>query len=238
MDGYIDKIKLVGLWHMHDLEWQLRRGVNILSGGNGSGKSTLLRAVGELLRLGALGPEWPCLAQELIIEFSNGCSVSSASTFDPLQFNVRYVSNFNPSTPLPIALIRTLSAPQRELLLDMIDRHLAASSKRIDRSSEELTMTIERGGMTTTILPTQLSSGERQLITILVTAADPTTKTLIIDEPEISLQFEWQQHLLNDILKLNPSVQLLVATHSPAIVMNGWVDRIVEIESMLRPACR
>ena len=41
---------------------------------------------------------------------------------------------------------------------------------------------------------------------------------------------------LNDdiqvIRKLNPNVQLIIATHSPCIAMNGWLDKITNISDI------
>ena len=41
---------------------------------------------------------------------------------------------------------------------------------------------------------------------------------------------------LNDdiqvIRKLNPNVQLIIATHSPFIAMNGWLDKITKISDI------
>ncbi|MDE7134987.1 MAG: hypothetical protein K2N86_06920, partial [Rikenellaceae bacterium] len=47
---YIKQIEATGLRGDSSVRWQLRHGVNILSGINGSGKSTLLLALSELLR--------------------------------------------------------------------------------------------------------------------------------------------------------------------------------------------
>ncbi|MFR5656954.1 MAG: hypothetical protein ACLUDU_02665 [Butyricimonas faecihominis] len=32
--------------------------------------------------------------------------------------------------------------------------------------------------------------------------------------------------------KLNPNVQLIIATHSPFIAMNGWLDKITNISDI------
>ena len=32
--------------------------------------------------------------------------------------------------------------------------------------------------------------------------------------------------------KLNPNVQLIIATHSPLIAMNGWLDKITNISDI------
>jgi predicted ATP-dependent endonuclease of OLD family len=56
---------------------------------------------------------------------------------------------------------------------------------------------------------------------------------MLMDEPEISLHFEWQKILLESILEINPNAQIIVATHSPAMVMNGWLEHVHEINDLV-----
>jgi predicted ATP-dependent endonuclease of OLD family len=76
-----------------------------------------------------------------------------------------------------------------------------------------------------------LSSGEKQMLVILLSALvqDGRPGALFMDEPEISLHIEWQQRLITLIRALNPNVQIILCTHSPAIIMDGWVDAVTEI---------
>lgn len=80
----------------------------------------------------------------------------------------------------------------------------------------------------------QLSSGEKQLLIILLTALvqDNKPSILLMDEPEISLHIEWQRKLIKYIRELNPNVQLIIATHSPDIIMDGWLDKIFNIQDL------
>ena len=34
------------------------------------------------------------------------------------------------------------------------------------------------------------------------------------------------------ICELNPNVQIILTTHSPAVVMNGWVDSVTEVSDI------
>lgn len=66
-----------------------------------------------------------------------------------------------------------------------------------------------------------LSSGEKQLLILLTLVAFPpnSASTFIIDEPEISLHPKWQNHLIPSITGLmDPTSQMIVATHSPELV--------------------
>lgn len=123
---------------------------------------------------------------------------------------------------------------RRTQYFDIIDALLEATGKRVDRESDTLQFRTQYGTM---ISPHQLSSGEKQILIILTTVLIQSGREfiLIMDEPEISLHFDWQRRLIDDIRTLNPNLQLILATHSPALVMNGWTDRVTEISDIVRP---
>lgn len=64
-----------------------------------------------------------------------------------------------------------------------------------------------------------LSSGERQIITMLYSASRTpfSDGIFLIDEPEISLHVDWQRNILGQICKLHPDRQIIVCTHSPEV---------------------
>jgi predicted ATPase len=68
-----------------------------------------------------------------------------------------------------------------------------------------------------------LSSGERQLVIMLAhLSLNPRLEgsgVFIVDEPELSLHLGWQELFVDAIREANTSVQLILATHSPAIIM-------------------
>lgn len=63
-----------------------------------------------------------------------------------------------------------------------------------------------------------LSSGEKQLLRILIGCLMAGESSLLIDEPEISLHVDWQRSLIAVMRQLNPDAQLIIATHSPEIM--------------------
>lgn len=81
----------------------------------------------------------------------------------------------------------------------------------------------------------KLSSGEKQLLILLLeTLLQKSTNTIyIIDEPEISLHLAWQRILISSILKLNPNIQLIIATHAPEIVAN-YRKNIISMEKIIK----
>ena len=113
---------------------------------------------------------------------------------------------------------------------DLIDELFAETGKKINRKSNEILF--EQDGDILT--PYKLSSGEKQMLVILLTVLvqDNAHCALFMDEPEISLHIEWQQRLITLIRSLNPNVQIILTTHSPALIMNGWVDAVTEVSDI------
>ena len=69
----------------------------------------------------------------------------------------------------------------------------------------------------------ELSSGERHLLTfIIILSLIGRNKDLImIDEPGISLDTDWQESLTDFLIKLCPHSQIILTTHSPDIAMKN-----------------
>lgn len=119
-----------------------------------------------------------------------------------------------------------ISAPKK-LFQDMLDRLFAETGKKIIRTENE----IRFSQIGETLLPYQLSSGEKQMLAILLTVLveDCRPYVLFMDEPEVSLHVDWQKELIDLILQLNPNVQIILTTHSPAVIMNGWMEHVTEV---------
>lgn len=126
-------------------------------------------------------------------------------------------------------LAPALSIPKRKFQ-DMIDELFGYTRKIIDRKSNDIVF-YQDGER---LLPYKLSSGEKQMLVILLTVLvrDGDDCVLFMDEPEASLHIEWQQKLIGMIRQLNPNVQLILTTHSPAVIMEGWLDAVTEVEDI------
>ena len=113
---------------------------------------------------------------------------------------------------------------------DIVDELFAETGKKIVRTENEIRFT-QIGEV---LLPYQLSSGEKQMLAILLTVLveDEQPYVLFMDEPEVSLHIEWQKRLIDLCLELNPHVQIILTTHSPAVVMNGWIDSVTEVSDI------
>lgn len=113
---------------------------------------------------------------------------------------------------------------------DIVDDLFSETGKRLDRSSNEL-----RFHQYDEIIPPYLlSSGEKQMLLILLTALTEAGQHYVffLDEPEASLHMEWQEPLVGLIRELNPNAQLVLTTHSPGVIMNGWLDHVTEVRDI------
>lgn len=127
------------------------------------------------------------------------------------------------------SLAPSLSLPKRKFQ-DMIDELFSYTHKTIDRKSNDIVF-YQNGER---LLPYKLSSGEKQMLVILLTVLvrDDDHCVLFMDEPEASLHIDWQQKLIGMIRNLNPNVQLILTTHSPAVIMEGWLDAVTEVSEI------
>ena len=119
----------------------------------------------------------------------------------------------------------------KDLFVKIINDSFAHSGKKINEKSNELEFFTSKEK---TIGVKQLSSGEKQYLIIMLTVLLEVNKEyiLLMDEPEISLNIEWQETLLENIEKLNPNCQIIMTTHSPGILLNGWGQMVTEMDKI------
>ena len=125
-----------------------------------------------------------------------------------------------------------VSYPKRRFQ-DLADELFAETGKKIIRGKNEIVF--EQDGVE--LLPYRLSSGEKQMLVILLTVLvqDMCPCVLLMDEPEISLHIEWQQRIISIIREMNPYAQIILTTHSPAMIMGGWMDAVTEVTDITVP---
>ena len=264
---YIRRLEIKSLWSGHKhIVWELRPGVNVLSGGNGAGKSTILNRMEQELRTAPMSGEilggkhlgvsidfYPSdatnIRYDLIRSFDRqllqgdrlrtltDAAVSTELDWQLYQLQRRYL-DYQVNVGNRMIQLLTSGAPNakeeateaavyKTMFLDLVDDLFSETGKRIDRTSNELSF-VQFGEQ---LSPYKLSSGEKQMLIILLTALtqDRQPYVLFMDEPEASLHFEWQKRLIDMVLQLNPNVQIILTTHSPAVVMNGWADCVTEM---------
>lgn len=220
---YIRKIEIAELWNgRKHIVWHLDPKVNVLSGANGMGKSTILNRVASGVRTidkstdGIIISTYP--ADATLIRFDVICTPDVRSEFD-INLNL-----------LQERVIHYPHNERWELFCDIVDELFAATEKTIDRTADK----VELQQYDELLDLKLLSSGEKQMLTILMTVLleDGDYTVLLMDEPEVSLHLEWQQVLISTIQQLNPNAQIILSTHSPAIIMNGWMDKVTEVSDI------
>ena len=257
---YIKRIEIDSLWSgKRHILWELNPGVNILSGINGVGKSTILNKVVKGLAAGGEFPshmlkgvrlevvpedaKWirydvirsldsPVLDLDTMAHVDT--RISSALDFQLYDLQRKYLDYQVNIGNRIIAELQTgnadaaqqLSLPKQRFQ-DMVDDLFSDTGKKIVRTENE----IRFSQIGETLVPYQLSSGEKQMLAILLTVLveDNQHYVLFMDEPEVSLHIEWQKRLIDLCVELNPNVQIILTTHSPAVVMNGWVESVTEV---------
>jgi ABC-type glutathione transport system ATPase component len=257
---YIKRIEIDSLWSgKKHILWELNPGVNILSGINGVGKSTILNKVvkglvagGEFpshmlkgVRLEVVPEDAKWIRYDVIRSLDSpvldldtmahvDTRISSALDFQLYHLQRKYLDyQVNIGNRMIAELQAGNAEAAQQLSLskkrfqDMVDDLFSDTGKKIVRTENE----IRFSQIGETLVPYQLSSGEKQMLAILLTVLveDNQHYVLFMDEPEVSLHIEWQKRLIDLCVELNPNVQIILTTHSPAVVMNGWVESVTEV---------
>ncbi len=122
------------------------------------------------------------------------------------------------------------AAAMKTRFQDLVDELFSETGKHIDRQSNEISF-VQYGEP---LQPYLLSSGEKQMLVVLLTVLTENCRpyVLFMDEPEASLHFEWQKRLITMIRELNPNAQIILTTHSPALIIDGWEDAVTEVRDI------
>lgn len=261
--AHISRIEIDSLWQGHKrIDWQLHIGVNVLSGMNGAGKSTILTKIASHLQYSSLvddnvritvepaGAEVKC---DIVRSFdrqlfrldnvldSNGLKIRTELDWQLYQLQRKYLDYQVNVGNRMIELLTSgenaaqgnaaAASRQKTIFQNMVDELFAETGKKIDRKCNELCF-LQYGEP---LSPYLLSSGEKQILIILLTALteDLEPYVFLMDEPEASLHFEWQKKLLAMVTTLNPNAQIILATHSPAVIMDGWHDCVTMVEDIV-----
>ena len=267
---YIKRIEIESLWRgTRHIVWNLRPGVNVLSGINGVGKSTILRRTirrliqsresiernysqggvkltfepeeADTVRYDVIrSTDRPLVSADIVGKVADA-HLTTELDWELYQLQRRFldyqVSQSNRIVELftqgdPDAQMKAAEiAHEKAHFQDLIDELFRPTGKTIDRAANELFF----NHMGERLTPYLLSSGEKQILIILLTVLVQNREpyVLLMDEPEISLHIEWQQRLLDLVVDLNPNAQVIITTHSPAVIMNGWMDRVTDVEDII-----
>lgn len=130
-----------------------------------------------------------------------------------------------------IESITSLYAP-KNLFIETINELFASTGKVIDTSNSKINFRIIEDNFPISIY--ELSSGEKQMLYILwkVLLQNQKPYILFLDEPEISLHIDWQESLISKIRQLNPNCQIIMATHAPSVLLDGWQSYVKNIDDL------
>lgn len=244
----IERVRIKGFWNKYSLDWQLNKDVNILSGVNGSGKSTLLNIIHSVLYSGTLHSTVENKIKEVDIELTEGYRVICEHKNDQIvtiyKHNGLEISRsgmdslrveFIPLLNFPISGKYFLGPEMYKYQNDFrskINEMFSLTNKRLDDTTSKLRFVLEDG---TIIYPCDLSSGEKRLLNFLtfIRIQDGQDFILLWDEPETSMCIDWQRSIIRVAREINPSVQLILVTHSPSIIYEGWEKRVMNMEDLL-----
>lgn len=111
-----------------------------------------------------------------------------------------------------------------EKFVAVCDKYLssAGDSKSLTFDPQRLEVIVKDSHTSDRISLNDLSSGEKQVISLMATIYlnDSTPKIILIDEPELSLSIEWQRMILPDLNAGENVRQVIAITHSPFIFDN------------------
>ncbi|HAS0908363.1 AAA family ATPase [Enterobacter asburiae] len=117
-----------------------------------------------------------------------------------------------------------------ESFVEICNKYLQLSddSKSLNYDVESLQVIVKDVFTNNPIELEDLSSGEKQIISLMAHMyLDHTKKKIVlIDEPELSLSLEWQEHVLVDIANSPSVLQLLAITHSPFVFNNDLKSEV------------
>ncbi|PMH07405.1 AAA family ATPase [Vibrio splendidus] len=125
-----------------------------------------------------------------------------------------------------------------ESVMDTLNRYFKESGKCIVRDDDnKITLGITSNNIDEepqVICWHLLSRGEKTLIYLFLSVYFYKDRVLafLLDEPEISFHVNWQKSLISDLAEIAPNNQFIIATHSPSLVMNGWLGNCLDLKGI------
>ncbi|PSV38597.1 AAA family ATPase [Photobacterium sp. GB-210] len=126
----------------------------------------------------------------------------------------------------------------RDINLANVNRFVVEINKLLSPESKEVVIgddgNIQIFYQNKLIQSDELSSGEKQLLLIFLRVLNSTNKPsiIVLDEPEISMHLSWQEKLISSLTAIHPDSQIIVVSHSPAIVMKGWLNKLIDMNEI------
>lgn len=117
-------------------------------------------------------------------------------------------------------------------LFALLNKYFLQSDKEVVKDKEDNKITLKHVGSENSISWHLLSRGEKTLIYLFFATYlyKDKVKIFLLDEPDVALHIDWQKPLISDLVKIAPKNQFVIATHSPSLVMNGWMSNCLTIK--------
>lgn len=228
----------ISIWNNRKVQFSAHPDVNIIMGINGSGKTTFLSNLYNSLTGNKKDNEDVVYLPSIDnISMRDKRKTATALSQD-LEYYI-YDMKTGPSLmSLRMSMIDSPEDKQAELKSRIVDFQNAVNSlfalthKRIEIEGSKFSVVTDNG----TLPVGALSSGEMQILLILlrVFLLNGRGAVVLIDEPENSLDIDWQFDLVNLLVRLNPNAQFFITTHSPALFGDGWGDKVWYMEQITK----
>lgn len=223
----------IKLWNERKVEFTAHPDVNIIMGINGSGKTTFLANLYKSIQH----------ANVIYLPSIDNISMrdkrkTSTALLQDLEYFIYDMKNGPSLMSLRMSKIDSLEPEQRILKTRINEFRQAVNSlfvlthKRIEIEGSSFSVASESKSLPVSAL----SSGEMQVLLILlrVFLLEGAEAVVLIDEPENSLDIDWQFELVNLLVRLNPNAQYFITTHSPALFGDGWGDKVWYMEQITK----
>lgn len=226
----------ISIWNNQKVKFAAHSDVNVIMGINGSGKTTFLNNLYKSLTESKKNCEDVVYLPSIDNISMRDKRKTATALLQDLEYFI-YDMKTGPSLmSLRMSMIDSSEKKQAELKSRMVDFQavvnglFALTHKRIEIEGSKFSVISEDG----TLPVAALSSGEMQILLILlrVFLLNGRESVVMIDEPENSLDIDWQFDLLNLLVRLNPNAQYFVTTHSPALFGEGWGDKVWYMEQI------
>lgn len=228
----------ISIWNNRKVQFSAHQDVNIIMGINGSGKTTFLSNLYNSLTENKKDTEDVVYLPSIDNISMRDKRKTATALLQDLEYYI-YDMKTGPSLmSLRMSMIDSPEKKQVELRARIADFQNAVNSlfalthKRIEIEGSKFSVVTDNG----TLPVGALSSGEMQILLILlrVFLLNGRGTVVLIDEPENSLDIDWQFDLVNLLVRLNPNAQFFITTHSPALFGDGWGDKVWYMEQITK----